>query len=361
MSNKLLPTIGTTLLVFAFLLASGAELVCAVVSMNNGRMIGPSIPALVYQPSSKPRGPVRISLSELMTYLAPKEKAEPVDFRSLLRMAPKQALPEPEPPAKEQPQPQSQPEKLPESPKVPPKQPEAPKPYVTVLMYHHLAPQPDPKYYGTTIDPEKFAVQMAYLRENDYYTPSLAELVDFLQGKTTLPPKSVMITFDDGYESNYIYAYPILKQYNLRAVIFPIGGGIRHKGIVRPGIPKLSDIQMQEMYASGLVEFGSHTFAMHDYHQGQPLLRIASTSEILADLQQVEEVFAAIGLPPAIALAYPFGQYGPEAQQACEEMGYQLAFTTRSGRTYSDTNPLQIPRKTVSGGLSVQQFADLVR
>src|SRR5690606_1373661 len=79
------------------------------------------------------------------------------------------------------------------------------------------------------------------------------------------PPNPIMITMDDGYESNYIYAYPVLKEYNMKATIFLITSLIKNeeeKHLLK-GIPKLSWEQIQEMSESGLIEFHSHT---HDAH-----------------------------------------------------------------------------------------------
>ncbi len=232
--------------------------------------------------------------------------------------------------------------------------------YVTVLMYHHLAPQPDPKHYGLIIDPEEFAAHMAYLKEHDYYTPTLQELADFVQNNAALPPRSVVITFDDGYESNYTYAFPILQQHGLRGVIFPIGQEIRLAGAAPGWHSYLTDIQMQEMQASGVIEFGSHTYAMHGSYQGSPFLQVAALEQIVTDLQEGEELFAALGLPQSIAIAYPFGKYGVQALEACQAVGYQIAFTTEPGRVYANSSPLQLPRKRVSGGLTLKQFADIV-
>lgn len=232
---------------------------------------------------------------------------------------------------------------------------------VTVLMYHHLAPEPDPKDYGLVIDPVEFAAQMACIKASGYYTPSLQELADFINKDAPLPAKSVVITFDDGYESNYTYAFPVLQEYGLRAVIFPIGNLIRLDGATAAGWHSyLTDVQMQEMQASGLIEFGSHTYAMHDYRQDKPLLELESTEKIIADLERGEALFAKIDLPRSLAIAYPFGRYGQKAIAACEQMNYQLAFTTKPGRVSRDSSLLELPRMRASGGLSKDEFAKLI-
>lgn len=267
------------------------------------------------------------------------------------------------PPSEVENAPSTQEPEIPDSPGVPTPNLEGPTATrVAVLMYHHLAPKPDPANYGLIIDPEEFESQVAYLKDNAYYTPNLQELAAFVAGEAPLPEKSVVITFDDGYESNYLYAFPILQKYGLRAVIFPIGNEVRLDGANPPGWHTyLSEEQMREMHASGLIEFGSHTYAMHDYYNGVPCLQAFAAADIAADLEQGEEMFAHIGLPRSIAIAYPFGKYGDAAKTACQAVGYRLAFTTKSGRVSNASDALALPRMRGSGGLSTAQFADLVR
>ena len=67
---------------------------------------------------------------------------------------------------------------------------------------------------------ETFAAQMEYLARNQYNVIRLADLPDFLSGKRALPPRAVVITFDDGHVSTYQHAYPVLRQYGFPATFF---------------------------------------------------------------------------------------------------------------------------------------------
>jgi len=85
---------------------------------------------------------------------------------------------------------------------------------VTVLMYHHILPKDG--FIASSVD--NFDKQMKFLSDNNYKTLSSEEFFLFKKGELKLPKKSVFITFDDGWRDNFIYAYPILKKYNLKAI-----------------------------------------------------------------------------------------------------------------------------------------------
>lgn len=85
------------------------------------------------------------------------------------------------------------------------------KPSLAVLCYHHIVQEVLPKSLDTIICLSEFEDQMKFLYEHGYYTASLKDIEEFLYDKKKLPEKTVLITFDDGYESNYTYAYPVLK------------------------------------------------------------------------------------------------------------------------------------------------------
>ncbi len=90
---------------------------------------------------------------------------------------------------------------------------------VPVLMYHHINLH---KGDMVTITPEIFEGQMKYLREAGYKTLKMDELLSYIKSESTLNQKAVAVTFDDGWLDNYIYAFPVLKKYNINAAIFII-------------------------------------------------------------------------------------------------------------------------------------------
>ena len=93
---------------------------------------------------------------------------------------------------------------------------------VPIIMYHGLLKE-EKKQGRYVISPDLFEQDLKYLQENGYTTIVMADLLEYVYNGKDLLVNPVMITFDDGYYNNYLYAYPLLKQYNSRMVLSPIG------------------------------------------------------------------------------------------------------------------------------------------
>lgn len=131
-----------------------------------------------------------------------------------------------------------------------------------ILMYHHLSTE-SREVNSMTITADRFRQDMEYLKEYGF-TPLLsADLVNIKSGAQPMPQRPVMITFDDGYESNYLLAYPELQKTGMKATISLITSHIRG-GDYEGFLSSLTWEQAKEMYNSGLVDLGSHTHAMHN-------------------------------------------------------------------------------------------------
>ena len=246
---------------------------------------------------------------------------------------------------------------------------------VPVLMYHHLAP--DGVYEGTVnednaaiISVEDFSIQMEYLAMNGYNSVFLSELVSMLQSDEELPEKTVAITFDDAYESVYIYAYPILQQYGLKASVAIIGETVNMpaEGEYDPTmLSTLSFEQISEMQQSGVFEFQSHTYNLHQIVpvNNRGALGYAATSRIYLleharresieekaqrlqdDFKKQEELLSSIGINASVLL-YPYGETDRELIAVAKENGMQAAFTVRTGFVTKSCDIFRLPRITIS-------------
>ncbi len=132
-----------------------------------------------------------------------------------------------------------------------------PPPRLEILMYHDIVDAGEP-VSDWTVTVKKFRSDMAWLWDNGYTSFLPGELPE----PEELPEKSVLITFDDGYESNYRYALPILREYGMKAVVSVIVQRID------TGVPGFLTWDMiREMAESGVFEIGSHTYDNHLYSE----------------------------------------------------------------------------------------------
>ncbi len=146
---------------------------------------------------------------------------------------------------------------------------------IPVLMYHSIAPEnPDWVFNYLSIEPDVFEDQISTLKRSGYVAVNLYELYQYLLGKSRLPRKSLVLTFDDGYLDNWVFAFPILKKYGFKATIFVTTDFVDRRGKVRPNLDDvwqgrlkrselkysgfLSYDEMRRMMLSDLIEIQGH-------------------------------------------------------------------------------------------------------
>ena len=215
---------------------------------------------------------------------------------------------------------------------------------VPILMYHHLS---EDVTNSEMVSPEQFEAQIRALSEAGYTGVSFDELQAYVLRGEPLPEKPVVITFDDGYRSNYTLAYPILQKYGMKATIFAVGvsfGTDHYKDTDYAITPHFGAAEAAEMTASGLISIQSHTYDMHQwppYETGsavrENILQLSSESEE-AYVQALTEDFTrsralledATGRPVDV-LAYPAGQYSTLTQVTLQSLGVHVTLSTNPG------------------------------
>lgn len=210
-----------------------------------------------------------------------------------------------------------------------------------VLTYHNVEPQDDGNNCMTT---EVFEEQMQAICDAGYTAVGLQEIYDYVNQGTELPDKPILITFDDGYRSNYTIAYPILKQLGMKAVIFTIGvsvGKDTYKDTGVPICPHFSYAEAKKMLDSGVISIESHTFDLHQSEtlDPEPVRRTANilpgeTQEhyagvFAADLaKSMQSILDGTG-HRVTALSYPEGEYTILSEVLCKDAGLKATFTTK--------------------------------
>lgn len=213
---------------------------------------------------------------------------------------------------------------------------------VPVLMYHYVYTKDDiPKKLNTNyILDTDLEEQLKYLTQNHYYYPSYQELEAYVNGKISLPKKSVILTFDDGQKGFLKYGIPLLEKYKVPATSFVIG--------TKDGANKV------KQYASEYVSFQSHSYDMHKAggnigHGG--IISALTKQQILDDLKKSFDM-----AQNSDAFAYPFGDVTETAKEAVKESKIICAFTTQYGKVKKGTDLTCLPRVRVLGNNSLKGY-----
>ncbi len=217
---------------------------------------------------------------------------------------------------------------------------------VPVLLYHKFSKKTTSKY---TVTQAAFEEQMKYLKENKYRIITLNRFLDFLDLNAPVHPKSVLLTFDDGWKSMYDIAFPILKKYGFPATLFVYTDFV---GKDRA----MSWDQIRELTEYGF-DIQCHTKTHRDLSK---LNRNESFENYFADLEK--EILVPSHLiakhlnKKCTCLAYPFGKTNSLVTAFLMEHGYKAGFTTGKGQNPFFVNNFLIRRAVVSGKYSIEDF-----
>jgi peptidoglycan/xylan/chitin deacetylase (PgdA/CDA1 family) len=222
-------------------------------------------------------------------------------------------------------------------------------------MYHHVNPHRGDRVTVTT---GSFAAQMESLARAGVGTLTVSQLLDFLAGGYTPPGPSVVITFDDGWLDNYLFAFPILRSLGLRAAFFlvtarvaaasaspsPLPGAVpdheSSKGLLaagRAGEVALSWHLVREMAATGMAEFHPHSVSHRPCDELDP-------SELGWELTESRRVLRERLGVESSSFCWPYGRWNRAAREAAVRAGYRALFTTEPAVVTTATDPLAIPR-----------------
>lgn len=185
---------------------------------------------------------------------------------------------------------------------------------VPILVYHSIAPH----HPGQTaeqrqldVDTAAFRAQMSYLAQHDYKVVSLGTLVDALDGRALLPDHAVVITFDDGWETQYHNAFPILHQLGFTATFFIYTTPISHDEAF------MTWDQLRELQSAGM-SIESHSLT-------HPLLTEVDATTLRAEVETPRQTIEHnLGTTPDL-FAYPYGAWNARTVAAVRAAGYQGA------------------------------------
>lgn len=236
---------------------------------------------------------------------------------------------------------------------------------VPILLYHHIS---DEEFSGgneiSMISPYDFKLHMTAIKIN--FTPiSLKQYYDYIvceDGSVTIPDNPIIITFDDGYLSNYEIAYPILKEMEIPATIFIVTDTVGEEaGGGKVNYSHFTWDQAREMEESGYIDIGSHT-------AGHTALADLSTEDMILELRKSKYMIEKNLGHTCEMIAFPYGSYNPSVLDAAKKAGYKLQALVDDKTTEEDFE-VNLPsegaealtRMTVAGTMGNVNVIEIIR
>jgi len=207
-------------------------------------------------------------------------------------------------------------------------------------MYHAISFKENDTLH---VRPENFSKQIEFLNKNGYLVISLNELVQGIKTGHKFSRKTVVITFDDGFEDNFLYAFPVLAKYDMSATIFLITDYID----VRDGY--LSGDQIRLMSRNN-IDFGGHT------RSNVYLPSVEDTDELWNEISGCKEDVATITDKEVEFFCYPIGGFNESVKNAVKKSGYKAACTTNRGKDRLNRDLYELKRVKVTNSDGVKPF-----
>jgi peptidoglycan/xylan/chitin deacetylase (PgdA/CDA1 family)/SAM-dependent methyltransferase len=221
-----------------------------------------------------------------------------------------------------------------------------------ILVYHRVALTGAPDMAPFRVTPEAFAEQLRYLREAGFYSVTLEDWQAAMAARRPLPGRAILITFDDGFQDFYEYAYPLLKKYGFSATVFLVSGLIGRSNLWDAAygeeVTLMGWQEIRQLRDEG-VKFGSHS-ASHRF------LTSLTAKEIRQEGMQSRTLLEqGLGVP-VTAFAYPYGEFDAIVEDAIGACNYTAALSLKARLSRFQDRPLALPRIEVRGEDGMPEF-----
>lgn len=220
---------------------------------------------------------------------------------------------------------------------------------IPILCYHNLNPI---KPGSMNLTPARFESQIKWLKDNGYTIIPLKEAVEYLQGKrASLPPKSIVITADDGWKSVYTYMYPIIKKYNIPVTLFI------YPQTISQGKNAMTWEELKELQKTGLFDIQGHTYWHPNFKQEKKHLSPAAYEKFVQEqLGKSKQILEEKMGTKVEFLAWPFGIYDNYLEDQAAKAGYVMSFTIDARSANRNFRPQAQPRFMIVEGQSDKTF-----
>lgn len=218
-------------------------------------------------------------------------------------------------------------------------------PCLPILMYHEIKYNDPGK---DSIQPYEFENDLCYLKQHGYHPITMNSLINYVYDGTPLPNKPIILSFDDGYLSTYVFARPLLKQYGVRVVLSIIGKSTDDFSERPSGdlTAHMTWTQVDEMKRDGLAEIQNHTYNMHKNNRGRYgcSKKLGEAQQdyadaLIKDISRLQsEIRQHTGIEPS-TFTYPYGQVCPESVPVLKKLGFKASLTCKYGINLVTRNP----------------------
>lgn len=215
---------------------------------------------------------------------------------------------------------------------------------IPILMYHQFVEKAeDGGKIKLFVTKKVFELHLMILKLLGYETITFRDLEKIGLEKRR-EKKYIIITVDDGYKDNYTILYPVLKKFNMKAVIYYVTG-VNYNTWTADDMGEkrfdlMSEKEVQELHKSGLIEFGGHTLT-------HPSMIKLSDEDLKKEIENNKRDIEKIIGEKLVSFAYPYGHNSKRIQKAVELAGYKYAVSTDSGTGFIDENLYDIRRTAI--------------
>ena len=221
-----------------------------------------------------------------------------------------------------------------------------------ILLYHNVTSAYRAEDEQLHITPERFREHMTALKANGFTPISFQEYYDYRVNGAFLPAKPIIISFDDGYITNYEYAYPILKELNMKATFFAVTRSSFYPTAFP--IPHYDWKMANEMQSSGLIEIESHSYT-HPRHADLTLQKIEQEARL-----SYFDIKTFLHKEPLV-YSYPNGSFSEQTKQIVRKAGYKMQVKVGNDGVNTDRTPLdELIRINIGGLTTPQQLLQLL-
>jgi peptidoglycan/xylan/chitin deacetylase (PgdA/CDA1 family) len=213
---------------------------------------------------------------------------------------------------------------------------------VPILLYHHVAPHQSENIYY--VAPDAFERQMYLLHEWGYTTISVELMVRAIKEGAELPPKPILLTFDDGSETVHTNALPIMQKFNFTGTVYIVYNYVGRRNY-------MNQDQIRQLYVSGW-EIGSHSLSHADLTQRSD----RQMDEIVESRRKLQSLLGV----PILSFSYPFGAYDENSVYYAHYAGYIAAMGLGKESLQGSKNLFYLYRQSVKGPDDLKTFALLL-